>query len=77
MDSENEQSYHQVKTRRFAHDNKNKCQSKRNYSSTRVSLAASAILFRELCWLFQIPSGTDGRASESEDAQLNALEYFF
>ena len=37
MDSENEQSYHQVKTRRFVLDNKHKCQIKRNHSSTFVS----------------------------------------
>ena len=65
MDSGNEQSYHQVKTRRFAVDNKHKCQFKRNHSLTHVSLAASAILFRKLCWLFQISSGRDGRASKS------------
>ena len=35
MDSENEQSYHQVKTRRFVFDNKHKCQIKRNHSSAR------------------------------------------
>ena len=65
MDSENAQSYHQVKTRRFELDNKHKCQIKRTHSSTRVSLAASAILFRKLCRLFQISSGRDGRASKS------------
>ena len=65
MDSENAQSYHQVKTRRFELDNKHKCQIKRNHSSTHVSLAASAILFRKLCRLFQISSGRDGRASKS------------
>ena len=66
MDSENEQSYHQVKTRRFLLDNKHKCQIKRNHSSTRVSLLASVILFRKLCCLFQISSGKDGRASKSQ-----------
>ena len=65
MDSENAQSYHQVKTRRFELDNKHKCQIKRNHSSTHVSLAASAILFRKLCRLFQISSGRDSRASKS------------
>ena len=65
MDSENEQSNHQVKTQRFVLDNKHKCQSKRNHSSTHVSLAASAILFRKLCQLFQISSGRDSRASKS------------
>ena len=65
MDSENEQSYQQVKTRRFVLDNKNKCQIKRDHSSTHVSLAASAILFRKLCRLFQVSSGRDGRASKS------------
>ena len=65
MDSENEKSSHQVKTRRFVLDNKHKCQIKRNHSSTRVSLAASAILFQKLCRLFQISSGGDGRASKS------------
>ena len=64
MDSENEQSYHQVKTRRFVLDNKKKCQIKRNHSSTHVSLAAFPILFWELCRLFQISSGRDGRASK-------------
>ena len=65
MDSENEQSYHQVKLRRFVLDNKNKCQILRNHSSTHVSLAASAILFWKLCWIIQISSGRDGRASKS------------
>ena len=65
MDSENEQSYHQVNTRRFVLDNKHKCQIKRNHSSTEVSLTASAMLFRKLCRLFQISSGRDGRASKS------------
>ena len=50
---------------RSARDGKNKCQIKRNNSSTHVSLAASAILFWKLCWLFQISSGRDGRASGS------------
>ena len=65
MDYEMEQSYHQVKTRRFVLDNKHKCQIQRNHSSTHVSLAASAIWFRKLCRLFQISSGRDGRASKS------------
>ena len=65
MDSENQQSYDQVKTFRFVLDNKHKCQIKRNHSSTHVSLATSAILFLKLCWLFQISSGRDGRASKS------------
>ena len=65
MDSENEQSYYQVKKRRFDLDNKHKCQINRNHSSTHVSLAASTILFRKLCPLFQISSGRDGRASKS------------
>ena len=65
MDSENAQSYHQVKTRRFVLDNKHKCQIKRNHSSTHVSLPASAILFPKFCRLFRIPSGRDGRASKS------------
>ena len=61
MDSENEQSYHQVQTPRFVLDNKHKCQTKTNYSS----LPAFAILFRNLCRLLQISSGIDGRASKS------------
>ena len=65
MDSENEQSSHQVKTLRFVLDNKHKCQIKRNHSSTHVSLPASAILFPKLCCLFQISSGRNGRASKS------------
>ena len=65
MDSENKQSYHQVKTQRSAFDNKNKCQIKRNHSSTHISSADSAIWFRKLCRLFQTSSGRDGRASES------------
>ena len=65
IDSENEQSSHQVKTRRFVLDNKHKCQIKRNHSSSHVSVPASAILFRKLCCLFQISSGRDGRASKS------------
>ena len=63
MNSENEQSYHQVKTRQFVVDNKHNCQIKRNHSSTHVSLAASAILFLKLCRLFQISSGRGGTAS--------------
>ena len=65
MDSENKQSYHQVKTRRFVLDNKHKSQIKRNHSSTHISFAASAILFRKLCWLFQISNERDDRASKS------------
>ena len=65
MDSENEQSSHQVKTRRFVLDNNHKCQIKRNHSSTHVSLPASAILFQKLCRLLQTSSGRDGRASKS------------
>ena len=65
LDSENEPSYHKVKTRSFELENKNKRQIKRNRSSTHVSLAASAISFRKLCRLFQISSGRDGRASKS------------
>ena len=38
MDSENEQSSHKVKTRRFVLDNKHKCQvKKKKHSSTHVS----------------------------------------
>ena len=70
MESENEQSYHQVKTKRFVLDNKHKCKIKRNHSSTHVSLAASAILFRKLCLLFQISSGRDDRASKSGRHQI-------
>ena len=47
MDSENEQYSHQVKPRIFILDNKHKCQTKINDSSTHVSLPASAILFQE------------------------------
>ena len=65
MDSENEKSYHQVKTRRFVLDNKHRCQIKRSHSSTHVLLPDSAILFRKLCCLFQLPSERDGRASKS------------
>ena len=42
----------------------NKCQIKKDHSSTRVLLAASTILFRNLCWLCQILSGRDGSASK-------------
>ena len=65
MDSKNDQSYQQGKTRRSVLDKKNKCQTKRNHSSTHVSLPASAILFRKLYRLFQTSSGRDGRASKS------------
>ena len=64
IDTEHEKSYHKVKTRIFAHDNKNKCQIKTDHSSTRFSLPVSTILFRNLCWLCQISSGRDGRASK-------------
>ena len=79
MDSENKKSYHQVKTRRFVLDNKNKCQIKRNHSSTHVPLAASAILFWKPCRLIHISSGRDGRASKSgrRPFELNTLELFF
>ena len=70
MDSENEQSYHQVKTQRFVLDNKHKCQI-RNHFSTHISLPASAILFRKLCRLFH---SIFGRA---EDNKSKALEMFF
>ena len=52
------------KTRTFAYDNKNKCQIKKENSSTRFLFAVSAILFRNLCRLCQISSGRDGRASK-------------
>ena len=45
MDTKHEQSYQQIKTQIFAHDNKNKCQVKRNLSSPHVLFAASAIWF--------------------------------
>ena len=61
--TEDEKSYLKVKVRIFAHDNKNKCQIKGDHSSTRFLLAASAILYRNLCRLCQISSGRDGRAS--------------
>ena len=77
MDSENEQSSHQVKTRRFVLDNKHKCQTEINHFSIHVSLCASAILFRKLCRPFQISSGRDGRASKAEVTQSKALELFF
>ena len=64
IDTELEKSYQKVKTRTFAYDNKSKCQIKRDYSSSQFSLAASAILFRELCRPCQISSGRDGRASK-------------
>ena len=64
IDTEHEKSYQKVKTRIFAYDNKNKCQIKRDYSSARVSLAASAIFFQNLYRLCQISSGRDGRASK-------------
>ena len=73
MDSENEQSYHQVKTRRFVLDNKNKCQNKRNHSSTHVppfcfgsSVGSSNYRVEETAALLK-----------AEDAQSNALELFF
>ena len=52
-----------VKTRIFVHDKKNKCQIKRDHSSTHFSLAASAILLLNLCRHCQISSGRDDRAS--------------
>ena len=70
MDSENKQSYHQVKTRRFVLDNKHKCQIKGNHSSTHVSLPASANLFRKLCQLFHISSRRDGRTSKSRSCPI-------
>ena len=65
MDSENEQSSHQVKTRRFVLENKHKYQIKSNHFSTHISLPTSAILFRKLWRLFQISRGRDDRASKS------------
>ena len=64
IDAEHEKSYQKVQTRTIAHDNKNKCQIKRDHSLTRFSLAASAILFRKPCRLCQILSGRDGRTSK-------------
>ena len=64
IDTELEKYYQKVKTRTFAYENKNKCQIKRDHSSTRFSLAVSSILFRKLCRLCQISSGRDGRASK-------------
>ena len=63
--TEHEKSYQKVKkkTRIFAHDNKNKFRIKRDNSTTRFSLAAFAILFRNLCRLCQISSRRDGRTS--------------
>ena len=43
--NEHEKSYQKVKTQTLAYDNKNKCQIKRDHSSTRFSLAASAFFF--------------------------------
>ena len=73
MDTKHEQSYHQSKTQIFAHDNKNKCQNKRNHSPTRVLLTASIILFQNHCRLFQISSGRDGRASESSRCPIESM----
>ena len=64
IDTEHEKSYQKVKTRTFAHGNKNKCHIKTDHSSTCFSLAVSAIFFRSLCRLCQISSGRDGRASK-------------
>ena len=61
IDTEHEKSYQRVKIRTFTYDNKSKCQIKRDNSSTRFSLAASAILFWKLC---QISIGRDGRTSK-------------
>ena len=65
MDSEKKKSYHHVKSRKFAHDNKNKCQKKSFFNSHFVSCFLH-FFFRKFCWLLQIPSGRDGRASKSE-----------
>ena len=63
IDTEHEKSYQKVQTRKFVH-NINKCQIKRDHSSTRFSFAASDILLRNFCRLCQISSGRDGRASK-------------
>ena len=77
MDSEDEQSFHQVKTRRFVLDNKHKCQIKRNHSSTHVSLPTSAILFRKLCRTSKYRVEETAELLKAEDAKSNALELFF
>ena len=69
MDTEHKQSYQQVKTRIFSHDNKNKCQIKRNQWRTQVPLAATAILFQNLCRLFKISSGRDGDGRDSKSGR--------
>ena len=74
IDTEHEKSYQKVKTRTFAHDNKNKCQIKRDHFLTCLFVSCFAILFWNLCQLCQICSGRDGRASKIEDAQSNTLE---
>ena len=70
MDSENEQSYHQVKSRRFVLNNKHKCHIKRNHSSTHVSLPASAVSSK-----YRVEETAE--LLKAEDAQSNALELFF
>ena len=61
--ADHEKSYHKVKGRIFAHDNKSKCQIKIDHSSTHFSLAASAILYRNLPSLPNIV-WRDSRASK-------------
>ena len=61
MDSEHEQSYRQVKTRRFVLDNKHKCQFKRNHSSTHVHylpLDGMVNIPIYLVWAYWVRNGT-------------------
>ena len=77
IDTELGKSFQKVKTRTFAYDNKSKCQIKRDYSPSRFSLAASAILLRELCRLCQISSERDGRASKIGRRPIEHTEIAF
>ena len=79
MDSENEQSYHQVKTRRFVLDNKHKINVKLKETILQLMFC---YLFPQFC--FGSSAGSSKyRVEETaellkvEDAQSNALELFF
>ena len=70
MDSENEQSYHQVKTRRFVLDNKHKCQITFRYLLPPFCFGSSAGSSK-----YRVEETAE--LLKAEDAKSNALELFF
>ena len=76
MDSENEQSYHQVKTRRFFLDKNTNVKSKKPFFNSRFVSCFRHFVSEALPTLPNIVEET-GELLKAEDAQSNALELFF